>query len=146
VLAPISGKYSLVYAWSASDGRWLKYAPTVGFGNTLVTLDETMGIWIKMTEAAGLTVNGDSPGTSHISLKNGWNLVGYPSATAKDLPAVMGAAAFTHIFSYHASDLTDPWKMYDTGAPAYANDLKALASGWGYWVHLSSDFPWDVDY
>lgn len=155
VLSSISGKYDLVYAWdgSVSTNNWKKFAPAVPFGNTLTTLDEKMGFWIHMTSAATLNVVGSVPTSTSITLATaggGWNLVGYPAQGARPLPDALRdhgvGTNYTLVYSYRASETTDPWKLFDRNAPAYANDLPQLTPGWGYWVRVSSDSTWTVVY
>ena len=148
VLAPISGNYSLVFAWDASTSLWKKYDPSVPFGNTLTSLDETMGFWIKMSSAQTLTISGSAPVTTNHALKTGWNLVGYPSMTNRALPDVFSlhgvGTDFSLVYAYHASD-TDFWKKYDRSAP-FGNDLTELAPDYGYWIKIGADHTWDVGY
>jgi VCBS repeat-containing protein len=146
VLAPISGQYSLVYAWV--NGAWQHYDPQA-YPNTLAALDETMGFWIYMNQAATLTVTGTTPVPSGIGLNAGWNLVSFPGATSEALPG-----AFTNhgvdlsnlnlVMAMHANETTDPWLLYDPAAPSYVNDLTALDPGWGYWVSVDADDTWTV--
>ncbi len=155
VLASISGKYDLVYAWdgSVSTNNWKKYDPAVPFGNTLTTLDETKGFWIHMTSAETLNVVGSVPTTTSIPLSTvggGWNLVGYPAQGARPLPDALRdngvGTNYTLVYAYRASDTTDPWKLFDRNAPGYANDLTQLTPGWGYWVRATSNSTWTVAY
>jgi hypothetical protein len=158
VLADINSHYDLVYAWDASgahasSGNWIKYVPGAPFGNTLSNLDETMGFWIHMTAVDTLDVVGSIPTTTNINLSynvGGWNLVGYPAAVNGDLPAALvdhGVGIdFSLIYAYHAYDTGDLWKLFNrTGSP-YANDLKFLSPGWGYWIKVSVTHTWDVEY
>jgi uncharacterized repeat protein (TIGR02543 family) len=153
VLGSISGNYELVYAWDASgahsgSGNWMRYAPGIP-GNTLATLDETQGFWIRMTTAATLDIVGTTPLTTNINLlttASGWNLVGYPSAVNRSLPSALadhGVTAYTLVYGYHAND-ADTWKRYAPGVPG--NDLLELAPGWGYWIKISAPGTWQVDY
>ena len=71
------------------NGAWQHYDPAVGYGNTLTTLDESMGFWVEMTTADTLVVTGTAPGTSNIALKAGWNLVGFPVARSLALPGAL---------------------------------------------------------
>ena len=147
VLASISGKYDLVYAWV--NGAWQHYDPAQGFGNTLGSLDESMGFWVEMTTPDTLIVTGTAPSTSGIALKAGWNLVSFPGATSQTLPE-----AFTNndveltnlnlVMAMHADRPADPWLLYDKTAPAYVNDLTELTPGWGYWISVVSDDIWTV--
>jgi hypothetical protein len=58
-LASIAGKYDLVYAYDASDPTdpWRKYDPLAPpWVNTLAEMGPGKGYWLRMTEAATLTV------------------------------------------------------------------------------------------
>jgi len=161
VLASIQGKYSLVYAWNASEPdelkQWLKYIPDPGFPferNSLQALDERMGFWINMDEPATLTMNGVyyPKGKTQIQLKvgsGGWNLVGFPLA----LPGALENHGVDHgdytvIWRYeaHEADEGDKWKKFypDPGYPN--NDFTALSPGWGYWIYITAaeDLVWEV--
>jgi VCBS repeat-containing protein len=159
VLASLAGHYNLVYAWdgsgaSSGDGNWLKYAPNgPSYANTLLSLDEKMGFWIRVTTADVLEITGVKPDSTAISLytnAGGWNLVGYPSAKSAALPAILSANGvgtdFSLVYAYHASDTTDTWKLFDRTAPSWSNDLTELAAGWGYWIKVSATHPWTVAY
>lgn len=158
VLAPVAGQYDIVYAWDASgghsgSGNWQKYDPAMGFGNTLDTLDEARGFWIHMTSVGTLNVYGSRPTSTTVNMTTtagGWNLVGYPAAGNHAMPEAFSThgigSDFSIVYANHANDSGDPWKMYDAGGPAYANDLIVLAPGWGYWVFVSASHPWDVSY
>jgi uncharacterized membrane protein len=51
------------------------------------------------------------------------------------------------VYAYHTYDTADPWKLFDIAAPAFANDLKILDPGWGYWIKVSgSPQTWVVGY
>jgi hypothetical protein len=159
VLASLDGNYDLVYAWDAtgahsSSGNWMIYDTTVPpYVNTLHNLDETMGFWIRMTAVDTLVVGGTAPTATNISLSTvagGWNLVGYPSVVNHILPDALSlhgvGTDFSLVYAYHGSDTADPWKMFDRTAPPYANDLLEMAPGWGYWVRISADHTWEVEY
>jgi hypothetical protein len=132
----------------------LKYAPdTPSWSNNLKSLDEKMGFWIEVTEACTLAVSGAAPATTDVPLwinVGGWNLVGYPSVVSRSLLTPPGYHAgltdFTLIYAYHANDTSDPWKLYDPTASNYANDLKAMTPGWGYWIDVTADSTWTVNY
>lgn len=145
VLASIAEEYDLVYIWE--DGAWRHFDPKQGFSDS-VTLDETKGFWINITasESVTLTVSGSVPTTTPIGLKAGWNLVGYPSASGKALPAVMNASSFSMIYAFHANETADPWKVYDVASPDWTHDLTQLTPGWGYWIYSSTPSTWSVTY
>jgi VCBS repeat-containing protein len=160
VLASIEGSYDLVYAWDgtgahSSSGNWLKYDNIVYSPDTLATLDEGMGFWIHMTAANVLVVSGSIPTTTNITLSDnagGWNLVGFPSAANGTLPAILSnngvGTDFTLIYAYHAEEAGgDPWKLYDLTNPyPTLNEMSALTAGWGYWIKVTGDHTWTVQY
>ena len=156
VLSSISGKYSLVYAWdgSVSSNNWLIYDPSASYSNTLSTLTSTQGFWINMTQAATLDVVGTAQTSTAISLYSiggGWNLVGFPAGSSGTLPGILtsngiGSTGYSIVYAYHASDTSDPWKLYDRTGDSYANDLTALQPGWGYWIKVSAPATWTVPY
>jgi uncharacterized repeat protein (TIGR01451 family) len=154
VLSSVAGYYDLVYAWDASGahsgaGNWMRYAPGIP-GNTLSTLDETQGFWIRMTDADTLDIVGTAPTTTtNISLltaASGWNLVGYPSIVNRSMPDALtlhGVTAYNLVYAYHANE-TDTWKRYAPGVPG--NDLLELAPAWAYWIKVSAISTWEVRY
>jgi hypothetical protein len=161
VLASLAGNYDLVYAWDASgahssDGNWLKYTPTVSYDDTLLSLDETLGFWIRLTTADVLDVTGTIPTSTNIVLSTtagGWNLVGFPSATSGSLPAIVQGHGvgtdYTLLYAYHANDPETPpdyWKLFDRTGATFANDLTALDDGWGYWIKVTATHTWNVVY
>lgn len=154
VLADISGKYNLVYAWNASvsSNNWLKYDPAAPTGNTLLTLDVTQGFWIRMTLADTLDVYGSAyPTSTAITLSTaagGWNLVGFPAKVAATMPTPLSdiATSYSLVYGYRATDATDPWELYDPAAPAYVNDMIEMVPGMGYWIKVTEAATWTVPY
>jgi len=157
ILESIDGSYSLVYAWDSSGahnstGNWVRFDPTVPYGNTLATLDVGMGFWIYMEEADTLSIIGTYQTEETIPLSitvGGWNLVGYPSADNLALPGALsdhGVTEFTLIFAYHAADIADPWKLFDPEVAPPLNDLTQMSPGWGYWIFVTEDCDWQVVY
>jgi len=156
VLSSISDKYSLVYAWdgSVSSSNWLIYDPSASYSNTLSTLSSSQGFWINMNQAATLDVVGTAQSSTPISLYtngSGWNLVGFPAGSSGALPDILttngiSSSGYSIVYAYHASDASDPWKLYDRAGESYANDLTVLQPGWGYWIKVSTPATWTVAY
>ncbi len=148
VLASIAGKYDLVHAWDASDPAdpWKSYMP--GLGGDLTYISRGMGLWVHMTQAGTLTVEGETPTTTSIPLYTGWNLVGYPAGAARPVPEALASIAgkYTLVFEYDASAPNAPWRSYSPQVPDFANTLQAMRPGFGYWVKATQDctltVPW----
>jgi len=148
VLAGILDDVILVYGWDGETDTWMRFDPEVEYGNTLTTIDETMGFWINMGAPRTLTVLGTAPTTTNITLYEGWNLIGWPSDGSTALPAALAAIEDNYdlVLAYHANDSADPWKLFDPEAPAYANDLLEMAPGWGYWINMVADDSLAIGY
>ena len=86
-----------------------------------------------------MTVTGSAPVRIDIPLCVGANLISYPTATAAPLPDALASIAgkYERIYAYDASDTADPWKTFAPNAAPAANDLIALNSGKGYWLHMT---------
>ena len=151
VLASVSPNYDLVYAWNGSTGQWMKADNVPLSSDSLNDLNEGMGFWIRMTAPDTLEVSGSTPTSTNITLYTGWNLVGFPASASLALPGALSAHGLNSdsflVYTYHPSDASDPWKLFDSLAPGYSNDLSSMASALGYWVKASgSQHTWNVVY
>ncbi len=155
VLGSIAGQYDSVYAWNAATGQWRLYSAEPGYPNTdLTSLDRSQGLWVHANSpGAVLVIDGIADGTTTVPIQaNSWHLTSYPSGTQGALPGALSdhglADNFTLVYAYHAEEADDPWKLYDRGAAAWANDLTQLMPGHGYWVRsgAASGASWSVTY
>jgi hypothetical protein len=157
VLASIDGDFDLVYGWDASgahsgSGNWMLFDDEPGTTDTLTIIDEGMGLWIHLTatENQVLRVEGFMPTDTDIELQiaaSGWNLVGFPSSTNESSStAFTGVTGLSRVYGYDAGDGTSPWKLYDPTAPVYVSDLTSIEYGLGYWIYVTADTTWNVEY
>lgn len=139
VLASIDGKYDLVYAYDASEltDPWKSYQPV--FGGDLEYVSRAMGLWVHMTEAGTLVVDGEQPASTDIPLYAGWNLIGYPAGAARPVEEVLApiAGKYTLVYGYDGNDPARQWRSYNPDAPPFANTLQEFAPGLGYWVKVT---------
>ncbi|MGB9593612.1 MAG: hypothetical protein ACPL7R_05705, partial [Anaerolineae bacterium] len=122
---------------AAAQG-WRTYNPALPpQGQTLATLDEKTAFWILMTEPATLVVQGAPPSATGQTLYAWWNLVTYPSATARPVADALASIAgkYTIVWGYDAGE-PQPWRHYNPAAP-FGNDLAALEPGRGYWLRAT---------
>ena len=96
VLAPISGKFTSV--WAFMDGNWSVYDPANPGFSDLREIEAGRGYWVDMRQAGTLPVFGSEP-SHQISLTSGSNLVGYNSATIREIALVTDsiAVSYTHL-------------------------------------------------
>jgi hypothetical protein len=110
--------------------------------NDLTEINKLKGLWLYATQNTTFTVNGTWPTSAvAISLKAGWNLVGYPSQTVRSVTDALSSIAgkYTKVYTYDAFDDADPWKVYDTSLPPFLNDLSQLQPGKAYWIYVTQD-------
>ena len=147
VLSSIEGSYDLVYAYAASQTAdpWKKYdlaAPP--FLNDLEEIDETIGLWIRATEATTLRVSGGASSVSEILLQDGWNLVGCPIDASRPVTEVLSSieGKYDLVYGYDPAQGGDPWKKFDVNAPPFLNDLTEMGPKWAYWIRVLEDCTW----
>jgi photosystem II stability/assembly factor-like uncharacterized protein len=121
-------------AHSAAQGSpWLSYDPDLPPSlNTLTAIDETMGIWLKMSEAATLTVTGEQPMSTEISIYEGWNSIGYPSSEARPVVDVLAGFPYNSVWAYNSSSAVNPWGSFDPDIQPALNDLQEFTPERGY--------------
>lgn len=137
----------LTYKASDTNDPWKVYDPSApSYVNDLVELNETLGLWIKAKEDMNLILYGKFIPNSNLSLSVGWNLIQYPGIQKKPVTEALSSISgkYEKILYYQASDLQDPWKVYDPAAPSYVNDLKELEPGGGYWIKVKENCTWII--
>ena len=154
VLAPIAGQYSAAYAYDACDAAdpWKLYDPADAAASDLAAIDHRLGVWLDADAATALPSPGTQPPATAIQLCTGWNLIGYPLAEPRPVPAALASIAgkYLRVFGYAAAEAgpqptADPWEVYDVAVPAWANDLTAMQPGRGYWVLATEDVVLDME-
>jgi len=151
VLSTIDGSYDLVYAYHASDvgDPWKKYNTAApAFLNDLTEIDETMGLWVRITDPATQTLraSGTALCSMDLPLYAGWNLAGYPMYGTRPISEALASVdgKYDLVYAYDASDVADPWKKYNVAAPPFLNDLTDMGPGRAYWIRVSEDCRWTL--
>jgi hypothetical protein len=133
VLAPISSSLLQIKNLTSS------YDPSIpSFLNTLSSLSVKDGYWLKVSEAVILDVEGTVPSGASISVKSGWNLVGYPRSSGESAADELTSLGSTVV---QIKNLTS---SYDPSIPSFLNTLSTMAPGSGYWLKVSADGTWTV--
>lgn len=143
VLASISGIWTVVkwYDPRESSDPWKSYRPG-GTANDLFFLDNTMGIWINVNANCTLVISDGIPVITPVTLYAGWNLVGYATlngtVNAQDAFFGMGVDRIA-VFNG-----TDPSLIRDVDAANLSSII--MTPGQGYWIHVTADVVWTVDW
>jgi len=128
VLASISGNYSVVYAWI--NGDWKKSTVPAPFGG-LSEMTVDYGYWIYMIAPDVLELSGTVPASTTINLSLGWNLVGYPSDTTRNLTDVLSQINYSVVYAWINGD----WKK--STVPVLFGGLDDMNPGYGYWIYAN---------
>ena len=120
------------------EDHWKTYATFKPSGlNDLDTVNRAMGVWLRGTTSDRLTVIGTEPQQTLIQLKAGWNLVGYPSLTPKTVSEALSGISYDGVESF---DAVAPYRI------SQMNPADLMEPGGGYWIHVSADTAWTIDW
>jgi hypothetical protein len=142
VLSSISGYYDAVQWYDSDSGSWKHHhISKPSTLNTLVNIDHRMGFWIHISEPRGVLFeySGSPPGAAQvISLRTGWNVVGYPTSGNKQRDVALNTLTFgVEVDSiWYFDALNQTWR--EIGPSDY------FVQGRGYWIHATQDSMWEV--
>ena len=105
--------------------------------NTLTAFDNTSGFWIKMNSASSITLTGTTLdlASNVITLKAGWNNIGYTPATAGSIRTVLATA----LADGKIERIINASGNFAPSTPDVLNSLKEMKPGAGYWVKATAD-------
>jgi hypothetical protein len=131
--------YNIVWIYNNTDAQdpWKSHNP-LRTANDLAntsTINRTIGFWVQATARSNITVAGKVPSSTDIHLREGWNLVGYPSHSEKAVSDALSGIPYERIEGYDPSTIQRVRLMSDT-------DL--MRPGYGYWIKVSADATWTV--
>jgi hypothetical protein len=137
--------WTYIQSYNASDvsdhwKTWASFRPSSQ--NDLAVADQKVGVWLYIPDATALgdgiiRVSGFAPVNESVQLKAGWNLVGYPSLTQRSVTDALLGLPYTSVEGYSASD---PYRL-TTLAGGYM-----MTPGEAYWIQVSSDCVWTLDW
>jgi len=101
---------------------------------TLKTIESGGGYWIYMLNAANLTMDGEVM-DKNIPLKEGWNLIGWPSNKTMPISEALASidGNYNKIFAYN-----DGWDYLADVDGGQFGTLSTMKPGRGYWVYMSA--------
>lgn len=144
VLSSIKGYYDAVQWFDSTDtlDNWKHYhTKKPSHFNDLAYIDHSRGFWIHITEPGGVLFrySGDPPMFPKIiSLKKGWNAVGYPASANMRRDLALNTLTYdveVNSIWYHDA-LNKTW--HKMGPTDY------FVRGKGYYIHATQDCEWWV--
>lgn len=144
VLDSIQGEYDSVQWFDIMDttNHWKNYHDSKpAILNDLVDLTPQMGIWVHITNPNGtifVCPGFPPPDPQPIEITFGWNLVGYPSLSNKDV-------AISLIPIRYGDEVDSIW-TYDAESQMWRElgPHDTFEVGKGYWIHSLVETLWEV--
>ncbi|GEM_PF-1864648 len=129
-------------ASASTPGIWNFFrAPALpALSNEITHLEQGKGYWVKVGGARALGMLEGPVWSGSITLKPGWNLVGFPGLSRdeseqQELSSVFGSS-FDRIQQLWTFDAIAQGMIgYDQSALPAVEDVKTIESGKGYWVY-----------
>lgn len=119
-----------------SSDHWKAYYTFKGYSD-LTGINHTMGVWLNVVTDSDFVVAGSVPQSTQMSLKQGWNLVSFPSFN--DSYSVADLKTDTNAIRVEGFDsLSGPYFL------RAMLDLELLAAGHAYWVYATQDCVWTL--
>jgi hypothetical protein len=94
-----------------------------------------------MFSSGNLEIKG-SPAAKSVNLKEGWNLVSYPSSKAASVATALSSIAGKYIVIYSYDTSAAAYKGY---APGMLEELSTIEPGKGYWIFATQSATWSLD-
>jgi hypothetical protein len=138
VLSSMAGSYRIVRAFNpTSADPWQAFNPT-RVGSDLAYIDNTMAFWIEITAPGTFDVQGQKPTvTQYVTMRAGWNLVGFPSyKTDYTVAMLMADTGATRVETFDASNVEYRLRVMA--------DTEFVRMGSGFWVYVPADTVWMV--
>jgi parallel beta-helix repeat protein len=115
---------------------WSEHSSFKPYGVSLVT-NISMGYWLNVDNDSAMVIAGRVPTSVTISLKSGWNLVGYPSFFWKSIDYLFSGLPLERVEGFNGSSLP-----YQLQGLRLTSEMK---EGEGYWIKVTSDCLWQVE-
>jgi hypothetical protein len=137
LLSGIDGRWDKARYYDCADASdpWKTCRPG-GQANDLAALDRHMGVWLHATEECTLRVTGSVPSSTQITLRAGWNLVGYPSQANRTLAVALAGTGYERV------EVFQPESPYIMAAES----TYVMTPGEGYWIKVPADAVWNINW
>ncbi len=138
--------FNSVFFFRAEDREtpWRSYNPKLPNWTTQHkpnSIDRTRGYFIYMEESGTYEAEGLQFPISNIQLREGWNLVGYPSNTTLNTEDAIDSIknVFASIHTYKEGE----WMHYKNNTEG---DLTHIEPGRAYWIRVKEDAVWRINW
>lgn len=139
--------YVSVFEYRAEDpsDKWKSYNPYLPNWTVqeLQTLTREPGYWVYMNTSGTYTSTGYKFNTVTIPLKQGWNLIGYPTSTEINITDGLASLEgnYTLVESYQPNGASQAWFIYIAGEGGNLTNLEPKRA---YWINVTNTTTWVV--
>ena len=140
-LSNISGSYTSIHYYDSDDSAdsWKSYNSGLPswVSQDLSQIDEKKGYWLYSNGSSNISIVGTIIIPNAISLKEGWNLIGYPSTNISSVSEALSSieGSYTIILLYNSSDKKYYYYNYSQGN----GTLGTMRPYYGYWINATQE-------
>jgi len=132
-----SGNLEFVTGFDLASGGTKVFDPSFPLPfNTLHTIEDGFGYWVKVVNTAVLNATGSCIDDGYRKpLDAGWNLIAYPPITPQS-PSIYFADLIAVGNLEYVTGFDNGTEIFDPGLPLPFNTLQQMENGFGYWLRL----------
>ena len=133
VLKEVSSNVRIVWGYDNMAKMWLKYKQ--GTSGTLANMVSGLGYWIYMNAPGSITMTNWAASPLMITLRPGWNLVGYNGTNTADLTAALASISSNYLIVWNW--LNDNWFGHRQDGqilPPPVSNLLGFYKKQAYWI------------
>lgn len=134
--------FTSIFTYSpGTNDTWKSYNPSLPNWTVQddILLTRRAGYWIIMNHSETYQKEGYKFYNTNIGLKNGWNLIGYPTSVTKNITDALSQidGKYSAVESYQRINGTDQWLVYVPNGSS--NTLDYLEPMHAYWINTTQD-------
>jgi hypothetical protein len=140
VLKSAGGTIAAVFAYDAKTQSYQSYIPSAESFD-LKEMKTGVGYWAYATEQTSITITGTVSNTA-VQMVEGWNLVGYNSATRQRVGSALKLIKENLMVAYGFDAARGNYTGYTPNGQL--TDLQFMSPGAGYWLYVTEDSSWKL--
>ncbi len=130
-------EFDKAWVYDSFDEKWKWHMTFKPYRGELGSINETQGFWVNVTEECNFTLAGIVPTQTVLHLREGWNLVGFPSFQ-QDYPV---ANLKTEANAERIEGFDPPTSPYFLRLML---DGDIMETGFAYWLNVTAGTTWIV--
>lgn len=141
VLSPIISQVKDVWEFNPSDANdpWKHYQPGMEVYSDFSQMDAGKGYWINVKTDVNLPITGTPVSPNYLlSLKTGWNIIGWPYQNTQGITAALVALNFGTDYT-QVSKLNSSTKAQENFLNQPTDNFTAFEPGYAYFIYMLQD-------